>query len=274
MSIAGRVAVITGASSGIGLACAEALAAEGVAVVLGARRADRLAEAVERIRAAGGRADAVTMDVTVEADVDRLVQHAGDAFGPVDIAICNAGFGFYGTLEQTPPAVMRRMMDVNFHGTFLTARAVLPRFERQQRGHLIFVSSIVGQRGIPLMSGYSATKAAQVGLAEGLRSEYAGTGIHVSVVFPVSTTTEFRSAIEKDFGYTVEGQGPTQSAEQVAAAVVACLRAPRPEVYPLWRGRVLAAMNALAPGITDRVVQRFSRRRQALPPGDGGRSPA
>lgn len=274
MSLAGRVAVITGASSGIGLACAEALALEGVAVVLGARRADRLAAAVERIRAAGGRAEAVTMDVTVEADVDRLIRHAAETFGTVDIAICNAGFGYYGTVAQTPPDIMRRMMDVNFHGSFLTARAALPHFERQRRGHLILISSIVGRRGIPLMSGYSATKAAQVGFAEGLRSEYAASGIDVSVVFPVSTETEFRTAIEASYGYSVEGQGPTQSAAEVAAAVVRCLRSPRPEVYPLWRGRVLAVLNVLAPGLTDRVVQRFSRRRLAIPPGPDGRRPA
>ena len=234
----GRVAVITGASSGIGLACADALRRAGVAVVLGARRADRLeAGGRDALRAAGGRAEAVTMDVTVEADVQRLVEHARATFGRLDVAICNAGFGYYGTLEGTPPEIMRRMMDVNFLGTYFTARAALPIFRAQGRGHLIFVSSIVGRRGIPLMGGYSATKAAQAGLAESLRSELAGTDIHVSAVYPVSTDTEFRSAMQRDYGYSVSGLGPKQPVSDVAAAIVRLHRASARRGLPAQRRR-------------------------------------
>jgi NAD(P)-dependent dehydrogenase (short-subunit alcohol dehydrogenase family) len=96
------------------------------------------------------------------------------AFGPLDLMVCNAGFGYYGTVEDTPPDTMRRMMDVNFMGTFLGTRAALPGFRARGRGHLVIVSSIVGQRGIAQMSGYSATKAAQAGFAEALRAEFAG----------------------------------------------------------------------------------------------------
>jgi short-subunit dehydrogenase len=263
MTLDGRVAAITGASSGIGLACAEALAREGVAVVLGARRADRLDAAVARIRQAGGRAEAVTIDVTVEADVIRLAQHAHSTFGALDILICNAGFGYYGTVEDTPPEVMRRMMDVNFIGTYHGARAALPIFRRQGRGHLIFISSIVGRRGIPLMSGYSATKAAQAGFAESLRSEFSSTDIRVSAVYPVSTETEFRSAMERDYGFSVSGLGPKQPVERVAASVVQCIRHPRAEVYPHAKSRALAVLNIVAPGFTDRLVQKYGRRRNA-----------
>jgi short-subunit dehydrogenase len=257
----GQVAAITGASSGIGLAIAERLAAEGAAVVLGARRADRLEQAVDRIRGTGARAEAVTMDVTSEADVARFVQRAGDAFGRLDIMVCNAGFGFYGTVEQTPPDVMRRMMEVNFIGTFLAARAALPLFRQQRRGHLIIISSIVGIRGIAQMSGYTATKAEQVGFAESLRTEFAGTDIHVSVVLPVSTETEFRDAMSRDYGYSVKGLGPKQSAEVVARAVANCIRRPAPEVYPHALSRGLTVINAVAPGFADRLVRKYGRRR-------------
>jgi short-subunit dehydrogenase len=262
MDLAGRVAVITGASSGIGLACAEHLARAGVAVVLGARRADRLDTAARGIRAAGGRAEAVTMDVTAEGDVERLVSRAQDAFGALDIMVCNAGFGYYGTVEETGPDVMARMMDVNFMGTFLGTRAALPVFRRQRRGHLLIVSSIVGQRGIAKMSAYSATKAAQVGFAESLRTEFAGSGIHVSVVFPVSTETEFRAAMARDYGHAVAGLGPRQSVDAVARAMVACVRKPRAEVYPHRGARALTVINALAPAFADRIVARYGRRRQ------------
>lgn len=265
MSLEGRVAVVTGASSGIGLAIAEQLATAGVAVVLGARRTDRLEQAVRAIVASGGRAEAVAADVSQESEVGALVSRAQSAFGRLDIMVCNAGFGYYGTVDEMPSEVMRRMMDVNFMGSFYGARAALPIFRRQGHGHLIFISSIVGKRGIPFMSGYSATKSAQASFAESVRAEFVGSAVHVSCVFPVSTTTEFRHAMERDFGHHVSGLGPKQSVAEVAAAVVNCVRRPRPEVFPHRASRALAVLNALAPGLTDRVVRRYGRRRAVQP---------
>jgi short-subunit dehydrogenase len=261
MDLRGRTITITGASSGIGLACAEVLARGGANVVLGARRTSLLEDAVQRIRSAGGRAEAVTMDVTKEEDAVRLVTRALDAFGRLDVMICNAGFGYYGTVEETPPDIMQRMMDVNFMGTYFGARAALPRFREQGHGHLILVSSIVGQRGIAHMSAYTATKAAQVGFAESLRSEFAGSAIHVSVVYPVSTETEFRQAMVRDYGHSVTGLGPKQPVEHVAEAIARCIRNPRPEVYPHKLSKLLTVINAVAPGFTDSVVRRYGRRR-------------
>lgn len=262
MELSGRTAVITGASSGIGLACAEHLAREGIAVVIGARRGDRLQAAAERIGSAGGKAVTQVTDVTREMEVVALVQRARDAFGGLDIMVCNAGFGYYGSVEDTPSDVMQRMIDVNFMGTFYGTRAALPIFRAQGHGHLVIVSSIVGQRGLAQMSGYSATKAAQVGFAESLRAEFAGTRIHVSVVYPVSTETEFRDAMTRDYGHSVRGLGPKQSADTVASAIVACLKQPRPEVYPHGWSRALAILNAAAPGVTDRFVKKYGRRRE------------
>jgi NAD(P)-dependent dehydrogenase (short-subunit alcohol dehydrogenase family) len=261
MSLQGRTAAITGASSGIGLACAEHLARAGASVVMGARRTDMLEQAVDRIRAGGGHAEAVTMDVTHESDSLRLVERARQAFGALDIMICNAGFGYYGSVEETPPAVMQRMMDVNFMGTYFCTRAALPIFRAQRRGHLIVVSSIVGRRGIAQTSAYSATKAAQVGFAESLRAEFAQSDIHVSVVYPVSTETGYREAMRRDYGYSVAGLGPKQTADDVARAIVGCVRRPRPEVYPHRIAKLLTVVSAVTPGFTDRFVCRYGRHR-------------
>ena len=159
---------------------------------------------------------------------------------------------------------MQRMIDVNYMGTYYGARAALPIFRAQNAGHLIFVSSIVGRRGIAFMGGYSATKAAQAGLAESLRTEFAGTPIHVSCVYPISTRTEFHDAMTRDYGHVVTGLGPRQTVDRVARAVVKCVRRPHPEVYPHAPSRVLTLMNHLAPAFTDRFVKKFGRRRDAV----------
>jgi NAD(P)-dependent dehydrogenase (short-subunit alcohol dehydrogenase family) len=263
MSLEGRVAAITGGSSGIGLACARHLARAGVAVTLGARRVALLETTRQEIRAEGGRAAILQMDVTREGDVRALVDLATREFGRLDIMICNAGFGYYGPIDETPPDVMQRMMDVNYMGTYYGARAALPLFRAQNHGHLLFMSSIVGRRGIPLMGAYTATKAAQAGLAESLRAEFAGSPVHITCVYPISTPTEFIGAMARDYGHEVSGLGPKQSVEEVARAIVRCIERPRPELYPKPISRGLAILNALAPGFTDGFVRKWGRRRVA-----------
>ena len=269
MTLQGRVAAITGASAGIGLACAQHLAREGAAVVLGARRVSLLDATAQQIIDAGGRAAVVEMDVTREEDVQALVGTAVRQFERLDVMICNAGFGYYAPVDQMPSDVMRRMMDVNYMGTFYGARAALPVFRKQNGGHLIFVSSIVGRRGVPFMGGYTATKAAQAGLAESMRAEFAGTPIHVSCVYPISTRTEFIDAMSRDYGHRISGLGPKQTVDDVARAIVACVKHPRPEVYPHALSRGLTVLNALAPGFTDRFVRRYGRDRVVSATPDG-----
>ncbi len=256
-----RIALVTGASAGIGAATARALAARGCAVTMFARRPDRLAAVAEAVRAEGGRVHVVCGDVTSDADVERAVRETVDMFGGLDIAVCNAGIGYHGPIEETPPDAMARLLDVNYMGTFLVVRAVLPHLRRAPRANLIIVSSIVGKRGVARSGAYAASKFAQVGLAESLRAELEGTNVHVSVVLPVSTETEFRDVMAREQGFPVAGRGPRQPAERVAASIVRAIGRPRPEVYPYPPSRLLSVLNALSPSLTDRVVRRFARRR-------------
>jgi short-subunit dehydrogenase len=256
-----RVVAITGASAGIGRATALRLARDGARLAICARRADRLQSVAIESVGAGAEALAVAADVTLEADMDQFVQAAVDRFGRLDVVVCNAGFGVAGAIDDIAPAQMHRLMEVNFTGTYLAARAALRVFRRQGYGHIIVISSIVGKRGVPYMAAYAATKFAQVGLAECLRAEVAGTNIHVSVVYPVSTDTEFFDVMSRETGAAVtRASGPRQDVTVVAEAIARAIGHPRAEVYPYSRSRLLVIANAFAPGFVDRIVKRFGRK--------------
>jgi NADP-dependent 3-hydroxy acid dehydrogenase YdfG len=256
----GRVVAITGASAGIGRATALRLARDGAAIVACARRAERLESLAAEIEAAGGQALPVVADVTIERDMQDLVARAVERFGRLDVMMCNAGFAVYGAIDDITPAQMRKLVDINYFGTYYATRAALPVFRRQGGGHVVIVSSIAGKRGVPFMGAYSATKFAQVGLAECLRAEVAGSDIHVSVVYPVSTDTEFKEVMRRETGTDIsQSVGPKQTAEQVADAIARAIAHPIPEVYPYLKARGLVLLNAIAPGFCDRLVKKYGR---------------
>jgi NADP-dependent 3-hydroxy acid dehydrogenase YdfG len=258
-ALAGRVVGITGASSGIGLALARHLVARGARVAAFARRADRLESLAAEATTPPGGVLAVAGDVTREADVQALVDRAVATYGRLDVMVCNAGIGYHGTLDDTPPEIIRRLMDVNVLGTIYAARSALAVMRRAGSGHIIAVSSIVARRGVGGSSVYSASKAAQLAFIESLRAEFLGTTLRASVVFPISTATGFHAAIERDFGQTVQGHGPRQSAERVAKAITSCIERPRAEVYPYRWAKALAVLSVIAPAQADRLVRRFRR---------------
>jgi len=256
-----RVIAITGASAGIGRATAIRLARDGAAVAICARRQEPLEAAAAEIVAGGGQALAVVADVASDADVRRFVASTVERFGRLDVMICNAGFGIAGAIDEVTPEQMRKLVDVNYMGTFYAARAALEIFRRQQSGHLIVISSIVGKRGVPYMAAYSATKFAQVGMAECLRSEVAGSPIHVSVVYPVSTESEFFDVMSRETGTTINrAMGPRQETAAVADAIARAIDRPVPEVFPHKVSRALVWLNAFAPGACDRIAKRYGRK--------------
>jgi short-subunit dehydrogenase len=259
--MASRVVAITGASAGIGRATALRLAHDGASIAICARRHDRLDAVGGEIEKAGGRAFPFVADVTQEVDMDVFVRRTLEEFGRLDVMMCNAGFGIYGRIDDITPEQMKKLMDINYFGTYYAARAALRVFRRQGRGHLIIVSSIAGKRGVPYMGAYSATKFAQIGLAECLRSEVHGSDIHVSVLCPISTPTEFTDVMERETGAQVTSAlGPKQAVEEVAEAVARAIEKPVPEIFPYRKARGLVILNAIAPGLADRLVQTFGRK--------------
>ena len=255
--LAGRVAIVTGASAGIGEATARALAAAGMRVAVCARRRERLDLLAARILSAGGEVAVYGLDVTDAAAVRAMVDDVASRGGRIDVLVNNAGRGLSATVEDTKPGEFRALLELNVMAAFTATQAVLPWMRRQGRGHIVNVSSIVGRRGVPYRGAYSATKFALSGLSEALRVELAGTGISVSVVYPIGTATEFHEVEARRAG--PGPHGPIQSSEHVARCILHCVLRPRAEVYPFRPSRLFALASVIAPRLVDLGLRRLLR---------------
>lgn len=192
-NIKDKVVVITGASSGLGEATARHLAAQGAKLVLGARRADRLAALVSEIEAAGGAAIAVATDVTRRDDVEALIAQAIAHFGTVDVLINNAGVMPMSAMARLRVEEWDQMIDVNIKGTLYGIAAVLPGMQARKSGHIINLSSVAGLKvSGGLGTVYSATKFAVKAISEGLRTEVAGDNIRVTTLYPGAIDSELK----------------------------------------------------------------------------------
>lgn len=194
-SIAGKVVVITGASSGLGEATARLLSAQGATVVLGARRADRIQALAAELTAQGGKALAVTTDVTDVAQVRRLVDTAVQTYGRIDVMLNNAGLMPHSPLERLKTDDWDRMIDVNIKGVLYGVAAALRHMKEQKSGHIINVSSVAGHKVNPSSAVYAATKYAVRALSEGLRQEVKPYNIRTTIVSPGAIATELPDSI-------------------------------------------------------------------------------
>jgi NADP-dependent 3-hydroxy acid dehydrogenase YdfG len=188
----GKVALVTGASSGIGEATALALAAEGAAVALGARRADRLEELRDRIESDGGRAAAIEVDVADEAAARAFVEGARDELGGVDILINNAGVMLLGPVINADTSEWKRMVDVNLLGLLYCTHAALPIMAEQNSGHIVNISSVAGRIATLGSAVYNLTKWGVGAFSEALRQEALHAGIRVTIVEPGFVETELQ----------------------------------------------------------------------------------
>jgi NAD(P)-dependent dehydrogenase (short-subunit alcohol dehydrogenase family) len=256
-TLEGRVAIVTGASSGIGEATARALAGRGAAVVLAARTEEKLQFVEREILAAGGQALAVKTDVMDEASIQVMVERTVGEFGSLDILVNNAGLGLSGRVAELRPEDLRYLFEVNLIGPLRCMQAALPYIP--QGGHIINVSSVLGKRAIPEVGGYCATKFALNALSDALRVEIAERGITVTSVYPGTTRTAFRENSRRTKGekrgWRPKGVLPEKVAEKIAHAAEKGSR----DVYITLPDRLFIAGTTLLPGLTDRVLRLWAR---------------
>lgn len=261
---AGDAAVITGAASGIGRATALALAKKGCSLVLGdldgggAERVATLAHERYGVRAYGK-----GCDVRADEAVKRLFGLAQHEFGRFDIAVLNAGIGYYARVEETPAADLAQLFDINVLGVQRGVLAAVPLMRARGRGAIAITGSVNGKIAWPYHGAYSATKFALTGLAQALRMELGGSGVTCTLVLPANVRTGFYSAARaKD--YDPAPIGATVSAGQVARGVVNGIERGAAEVYvgPPFIGAA-SRFGMLLPGISDRAGRRWGRRKDA-----------
>jgi NADP-dependent 3-hydroxy acid dehydrogenase YdfG len=195
--IAGKVVVITGASSGLGAATARRLVKERAAVVLGARRIDRIRALAEELAADGGKALAVETDVADRDQVRHLVDTAVETYGRIDVMLNNAGLMPLSPLERLKVDEWDRMIDVNIKGVLYGIAGALPHMKAQKSGHIINVSSVAGHKIIPSGAVYCATKFAVRALSEGLRQEVKPYNIRTTIISPGAVATELLDRISE-----------------------------------------------------------------------------
>jgi short-subunit dehydrogenase len=197
MKLGNRVAVITGASSGIGRATGLLFARDGARLVLAGRRAEPLEAAAAACRQSGTEALAVPTDVSKSDECQALIAAATSQFGKVDILVNNAGFAIFDPIAEAAKSDLERMMQTNYFGMVYCTQAVLPQMLERGEGSIVNVASIAGIMGFAGMGGYSASKFAIVGFTEALRDEVLDRGIAVSLVCPGTTKTDFFVTAEK-----------------------------------------------------------------------------
>jgi len=256
-----RVALVTGASSGIGFHVAVELAREGAKVALFARRKDRLEACRQAILAV--RADApvqvVPGDVTDRADVERAVASTVKQWQAIDVLVNNAGVGLFGSVLGTRVEDVRRVMEINVIGVLHVLQAVLPGMLARNRGHVVNVSSFIGEKALPGFGPYCASKAAVNLLTEALAFELAGTAIRVTTVQPGTTDTEF---VEAAICSNCERRAKVhkgQPPEAAARAIVRAIRSDRRRLTLTAKALAITCLNRLSRRLADRVVRWVKR---------------
>ncbi len=249
-----KVVIITGASSGIGLALAQEFDKYNAKMVLAARNVNKLEQLIKQMKS---EAIAVKTDVSVEQDCINLIDKTVAKFGQIDILINNAGISMRSLLIDTDIAVIKRLMDVNFWGTVYCTKYALP-YLLKTKGSVTAVSSIAGFKGLPARVGYSSSKFAIHGFLDVLRTENLKTGLHVLLAAPGFTKSNIRNIALKGDG-SQQGETPRDedkmmTSEEVALHIVKAIKKRKRELILTTQGKLTVFLNKFFPKMMDRMV--------------------
>lgn len=269
MDLKNKTVIITGASSGIGKACAESFAKRGANVVLGARQYVTLCQITEELEKKYGiKALAVACDVAKEEDCKQLIQQATTTFGRIDVLINNAGISMRALFNDLDLVVIRNLMEVNFWGTVYCTKYALPELLKNQ-GSVVGVSSIAGYKGLPGRTGYSSSKFAMNGFLEALRVENLKTGLHVMLASPGFTASNIRKvALVKDGsaqGETSMNEEKMMSSEEVAEIITNGVISRKRTLIMTSQGKLTVFLSKWLPGLLDKLVyNHFTKEKDPL----------
>lgn len=256
MDFKNRTVVITGASSGIGMALAREYGELGANVVAGARNEESLKELTEEITEKGGKAVYAVTDVSKEDDCKKLVEKAVGTFGGIDVLICNAGISMRALFDDLDLSVLHRLMDVNFWGTVYCAKYALPWLQKS-KGSVVGVSSVAGIHGLPGRTGYSASKYAMTGFLETVRIENLKKGLHVMIACPGFTASNVRfSALTADGssqGESPRAEDKMMTAEEAAHRIIKGVAKRKRTVLMDFNGRATTQIKKIWPSFLDRM---------------------
>jgi short-subunit dehydrogenase len=250
----GTRAFVTGASRGIGRALAEALAARGATVGLAARSTDEL-EALAQ--ALPGVHHVLGCDVAVRSSVEAAVERFVAAAGGLELVVANAGITHYGPVSTQAVERIEEMTQVNWLGTVYTVKAALPHLLRARAGHIVVMSSATALRAFPGAAAYSATKAAQLAFAEGVRHELAATGVSLTTVYPGEIATSLHDHERGTLPPWHRGDREARPAEALALRVLAAVADDRRALHYPALVRAVGVLNGVSPGLADGVLRRL-----------------
>ena len=277
----GEVALVTGASRGLGLLLARELGRNGCPLVLCARDGAELERAAGQLRAEGAQLITVTGDITDDGMAQRLVDAALAQYGRLDILVSNAGIIEVGPVQSTTPAAYEAALATMAMAPVRLALAALPVMQRQAHGRIVTIASIGGKVGVPHLLPYSTAKFAAVGFSEGLRAELGAGPVTVTTVVPGLMRTgshlqaQFTGRQEEEFTWFALGASlplVSMNAERAAAQIIAAVRERRPEIILTPAGQVAARAAGIWPGLTAAVLHLAAR--AGLPPPDGDQDAA
>lgn len=254
-NIKDKVVIITGASSGIGLALAHNYARLNAKVVMAARSYDKLKEQCDEIVANGGDAIAVMCDVSKEDDCKNLIEKTVDRYGKIDICICNAGISMRAIFDNIDMKVLHELMDINFWGCAYCCRYAL-KYIQETKGSIVGISSVAGLHGLPARTGYSASKYAMTGLLDTLRVENLKKGVHVMTACPGFTSSNIRyNALTSDGskqGETPRKEEKMMSADEASMLIIKGIRKRKREVLMDFNGKMTKLLKKISPCFLDK----------------------